>query len=99
MLFSISKSQKGSEVLCLNGRQYLFKRKSGDSKIWWRCRQYWKYKCKSTLVTENERIVQASTEHSHPGDPVAVMADKFRAQLREVASTTIPPLVTLLDSR
>ena len=23
-----------------------------------------------------------------PGDPVAVMADKFRAQLREVASTT-----------
>ena len=31
---------------------------------------------------------QAPTEHSHPGDPVAVMAGKFRAQLREVASTT-----------
>ncbi|CAK8697776.1 unnamed protein product [Clavelina lepadiformis] len=48
--------------------EYLQKRMTSDGVSYWRCRQYFKNKCPSTLVTPYDDIIKGPGNHCHVGD-------------------------------
>ncbi|XP_065556290.1 zinc finger and BTB domain-containing protein 39-like isoform X2 [Artemia franciscana] len=77
MAFTLSKSERGNDVLIHKGYKYLLRkdRIQGDGKKIWRCREYKKSSCNTNLLTNGDQIISISSEHSHPGDPVCHDSD------------------------
>ncbi|XP_076813496.1 uncharacterized protein LOC143460026 [Clavelina lepadiformis] len=80
-----STTERGGTVLLYKGHEYLQKRMKQDGVIYWRCRQYFKNKCPSTLVTSYDDIVKEPGTHCHVGDCIQVTANATVAKMRDRA--------------
>lgn len=87
-MFSISKSNKGGEVLRYEGLDYLHKKTSLNGNITWRCRYHKQKTCKSTLITNLGEIIRYPNDHSHLGSPIKSEACAILSQIKESASTS-----------
>ena len=76
-------SEKGKRKLSLNGFMYV-RDKAQNGVTYRRCEDY--LKCKSRVSTaENDSIIRAPTEHSHPPNPARVAVAKSKARMRDRA--------------
>jgi len=75
--------EKGKRKLAFNGYMYV-RDKAQNVVTYWRCEDY--IKCKSRVTTaENDSIIRAPTEHSHPPNPACVAVSKSKARMRDQA--------------
>jgi len=73
-------SEKGKRKLALNGFMYVHD-KAQNGVTYWRCEDY--LKCKR--LSENDSLIKAPTEHSHPPNPAGVAVAKSKARMRDRA--------------
>ena len=59
-----SKSRKGNRVLLYRGYEYLQDRFQ-NGVTFWRCRYYRYLKCRSSLMTENDKVIKEPIKRSH----------------------------------
>jgi len=76
-------SEKGKRKLALNGFMYVSD-KTQNGVTYWRCENY--LKCKSRVSTsENDSLIRAPTEHSHPPNHARIAVAKAKARMRDRA--------------
>jgi len=75
------RSEKGKRKLALNGFMYV-RDKVQNGVTCWRCEDC--LNCKSRVFTaENDSIITAPTEHSHPLNPARIAVAKSKARMRD----------------
>ena len=83
------KTQRGNNLLTLQGFEYLFKRENQAGVKHWRCRHYWKLhvKCPATVKTTGpeNRVVEGPTRHSHESDLLGDLANQAVQQTKAAA--------------
>lgn len=89
MAFTLTKSQRGGDVLLYEGHEFLFQRLTADNFRQWKCRFFNKYHCTCKMITEGNRIIKEPGTHCHFGDSVRSEARKARADMREEARSTV----------
>ena len=77
-----SKSRKGNRVLLYRGYEYLQNRFQ-NGVTFWRCRYYRSLKCRSSLSTENDKIIQEPINHSHDSCPQKASAKVLQEQIKD----------------
>lgn len=80
------KSEKGKSKLSLDG--FLFvKDKQLANKIYWKCENFQKTKCKARIITDGINT-KCTKEHNHGGDAASVEVAKIMEDIRNAAITT-----------
>ena len=77
-----SKSRKGNRVLLYRGYEYLQDRFQNGVTLW-RCRYYRPLKCRSSLRTENDEVIQEQIYHSHDSCPQKASAKVLQEQMKD----------------
>jgi len=89
-------SEKGKQKLALSGFIYV-RDKAQNGVTYWRCEDY--LKCKSRVSTaENDSIVRAPTEHSHPPNPARIAVAKSDARMRDRAGSSSEYISNIIQS-
>ncbi len=96
--FALSKTNRGADLLSLNGHQYYFKKQCISNNKHWRCKEYVKYRCLSTIITEGETILKQPNEHSHAGDSVEIAVQKVKTFIKESAKSNKAPTRQILGA-
>ena len=52
----------------------------------WRCRYNWSLKCRSSLRTENDKVIQEPINHSHDSCPEKASAKVLQEQMKDKMS-------------
>lgn len=90
MLISFSKTEKSKPVLIEGGFDYIVDRTAGE-KVYWRCTQSKKKKCKARLHTTNNTICHRVGNHSHSPNPNIDEIRQCRSEMRDLSATTTMP--------
>ncbi|CAF1069932.1 unnamed protein product, partial [Rotaria sordida] len=88
MSILFSKTEKGKPVLIENGFDYIEER-THENKVYWRCTQYNKQKCKARLHTTNNTISHRVGDHYHAPNPSISGIRQCRSKIRNLSKTTI----------
>lgn len=83
----IIKSQKGKDLLVLEGYCFL-REKVVDNKIVWRCSEYKISKCMARCHTVDGAVVKKTTNHNHVADAAKIEARKIMADIKNRAVVT-----------
>ena len=78
-IMEYSKSRKGNRVLLYRGYEYLHYRFQYGV-TFWKCRYYRSLKCRSSLRTENDKVIQEPIYHSHDSCPQNASAKVLQEQ-------------------
>lgn len=84
-----SKSERRGIILQYMGHEYLFKKSNLQGQTHWRCRQYYKNKCPSTITTRGNNVVVEPGDHCHTGDIIQTEANAVVAKVKETASSSL----------
>ncbi|CAI6354014.1 unnamed protein product [Macrosiphum euphorbiae] len=85
-------SERGNDLLLVNGHKFRCIRKRADGYVRWRC---CKKQCKSTvLMTIDDLIIENTSEHNHPVDPIQKID---RQVLRESCKRKATSIIYLPD--
>lgn len=87
MVLQYIESVKGHRKLLLDGHLYI-KDKQIDSKIYWRCERYKKFKCSVRVISVDNDITKESGQHNHAADAAEVEAAQVMQNVRENARRT-----------
>ena len=82
-IMEYSKRRKGNRVLLYRGYEYLHYRFQNGI-TFWRCRYYRSLKCRSSLRTENDKIIQEPIYHSHDSCPQKASAKVLQEQMKDM---------------
>ncbi|CAF3082685.1 unnamed protein product [Rotaria sp. Silwood2] len=88
MSILFSKTEKGKPVLIENGFDYIEER-THENKVYWRCTQCNKQKCKARLHTTNNTICHRVGDHNHAPNPSISGIRQCRSKIRNLSKTTI----------
>ena len=77
-----SKSQKENRVLLYRGYEYLQDRFQ-NGVTFWRCRYNRSLKCRSSLRTENDKVIQEPIYHSQDSCPQKASAKVLQEQMKD----------------
>ena len=88
MSILFSKAEKGKPVLIENDFDYIEER-THENKVYWRCTQCNKQKCKARLHTINNTICHRVGDHNHTPNPSISGIRQCRSELRELSKTTM----------
>ena len=88
MSILFSKSEKGKPVLIENGFDYIEER-THENKVYCRCTQCNKQKCKVSLHTINNTICHRVADDNHAPNPSISGIRQCRSELRELSKTTM----------
>ncbi|CAF1611673.1 unnamed protein product [Rotaria sp. Silwood1] len=83
-----STTENGKSVLIENGFDYIQKR-THENKVYWRCLQCNKQKCKARLHTTNSTICHRVGDHNHVPNPSISGIRQYRSELRGLYKTTM----------
>ena len=85
-----SKSRKGKRVLVYRGYEYMQARFQ-NGVTFWRCRYNRSLKCRSSLSTENDKVIQEPIYHSHDSCPqkasAKVLQEKMKDKMTALSAT------------
>ena len=81
-IMEYSKSQKGNRVLLYRGYECLQARFQ-NGVTFWRCRYNRSHKCRLTLRTENDKVIQEPVNHSHDSCPQKARAKVLQEQMKD----------------
>ena len=90
-----SKSRKGNGAFLYRGYEYLQARFQ-NGVTFWRCRYNWSLKCRSSLRTENDKVIQEPINHSHDSCPEKASAKVLQEQMKEKICLHYQPLIVIL---
>ena len=82
------KSRKGKRVLVYRGYEYMQARFQ-NGVTFWRCRYNRSLKCRSSLRTENDKVIQEPIYHSHDSCPQKASAKVLQEQMTAQDDCTI----------
>ena len=88
-IMEYSMSQKGNRVLLYRGYEYLQDRFQ-NGVTFWRCRYYRSLKCRSSLRTENDKVIQEPIYHSHDSCPQKASAkdsEQMKGKMTALSAT------------
>ena len=88
MSISFSKTEKGKLVLIENGFDYI-EEGTHEDKVYWRCTQCNKQKCKASLHTINNTICHRVSDHNHAPNPSISEIRQCHSELRELPKTAM----------
>ncbi|CAF3940872.1 unnamed protein product [Rotaria sp. Silwood2] len=88
MSISFCKTEKGKPVLIENGFDYIEER-TYENKVYWRCTQCNKQKCKARLHTTNNTIFHRVGDHNHAPNSSVSGIRQCRSEIRNLTKTTI----------
>ncbi|CAF3150838.1 unnamed protein product [Rotaria sp. Silwood2] len=81
-------TEKDKPVLIENGFDYTQERTHGN-KVYWRCTQCNKQKCKARLHTINNTICHRVGDHNHAPNPSISGIRQYRSEIRDLSKTTM----------
>ncbi|CAF0950737.1 unnamed protein product [Rotaria sp. Silwood1] len=88
MSILFSTTEKGKPVLIENGFDYIQER-THENKVYWRCTQCNKQKCKARLHTTNNTICHRIGDHNHAPNPSISGIRQCRSEIRDLSKTTM----------
>ena len=88
MSISFSKTEKGKPVLIENNFDYIEER-THENKVYWRCTQSNKQKCKARLHTISNTICLRVADHNHAPNPIISGIRQYRAEIGKLSKTTM----------
>ncbi|CAH1108014.1 unnamed protein product [Psylliodes chrysocephalus] len=69
-------SEKVNRKLVINGFIFV-KDEQVDSKIYWKCEYFHKYKCRAQVITDRDGIQKGPGEHNHIEDAARLEVTKL----------------------
>ncbi|CAF3486546.1 unnamed protein product [Rotaria sp. Silwood1] len=84
MSILFSKTEKGKPFLIDNGFDYIEER-AYENKVYWRCTQCNKQKCKAWLHTINNTICHRVGDHNHVPNPSISGIRQCRSEIRDLS--------------
>ena len=97
MSIFFSKADKGKPVLIENDFDYIEER-THENKVYWRCTQCNKQKCKVRLHTISNTICHLVGYHNHAPNPSISGIRQCRSEIRELSKTTMAAHSTVTRS-
>ncbi|CAF3007958.1 unnamed protein product [Rotaria sp. Silwood2] len=88
MSILFSQTEKDKLVLIENGFDYIQER-AHENKVYWRCTQCNKQKCKARLHTINNTICHIIGDHNHAPNPSISGIHQCRSEIRDLSKTTM----------
>ncbi|CAF2853590.1 unnamed protein product [Rotaria sp. Silwood2] len=88
MSFLFSQAEKDKPVLIENGFDCIQER-THENKVYWRCTQCNKQKCKARLHTINNTICHLVGDHNHAPNPSISGIRQCRSETRDLSKTTM----------
>lgn len=84
----IIKTQKGRDMLVLDGYSFLREKKGVNGKLIWKCSEHKDSKCVARCHTIDSALVKSIAVHNHVPDEAKIAARKTITDIKQRAATT-----------
>ena len=82
-------SSKGKPILVVDGYEF-YKKREGSTTTTWNCSQYQKLKCRATVISIGDEVVEIRGEHVHENDLGKPEARKVIADIKSKSELLTP---------